>query len=131
MRRLALHGCPLALASLLVADDARAADSKRRFSTISVVEATYGGGNCPSVSKGNVTQALAAACNNQKLCNFRIHYREVGEDPAPGCDKAFAVSYRCSGGSRFDRCSVEAEAGAGGEAGLPNNFCLLHCPQNR
>jgi hypothetical protein len=48
------------LSSLLVAEDARAGEGKRRFSAINVVEATYGS-NCQGVSKGNVTQALATA----------------------------------------------------------------------
>jgi hypothetical protein len=119
----------VALPVLALMTDALAGD-KRRFSAIKVIEATYGG-NCAGVPKGNATQTLAAACDNQRLCNFRIYYRELGSDPAPGCEKGFAVSYRCSGSSRLDRCLVDPEAGAGGEEEQPNNFCLLHCPQNR
>jgi hypothetical protein len=52
----------------------------------------------------------------------------MGGDPAPGCKKAFRVSFVCGKNTKNpETCALEAEAGKGGEDGEANNFCLLHC----
>jgi hypothetical protein len=103
-----------------------AAAEKKRTNVIKIVEATYGG-NCPGVEKGNVTPFVAAGCVDDDLCNYRVYYKQLGGDPAPGCDKDFKVTYTCGRSTRRNTCDVAAEAGKGGEDGYPNQFCLLHC----
>jgi hypothetical protein len=107
--------------------DVAAAENKRT-NRIKVLEATYGG-NCTGVAAGNATTFVASACNDQDLCNYRVYYKDIGGDPAAGCDKEFRVTYSCGSGKSAKRetCAVEAEAGKGGEDGHPNRFCLLHC----
>ena len=107
--------------------DAAAADDKKT-NRIKVLEATYGG-NCTGVAAGNATTFVASACNDQDLCNYRVYYKDIGGDPAAGCDKEFRVTYACGSGKNAKRetCALEAEAGKGGEDGYPNRFCLLHC----
>jgi hypothetical protein len=114
----------VAAACLLLAGAAGAAEQKR--AGIRVIEATYGG-NCAGVRKGNVTQFVAAACNDKTLCNYRIYYKEMGGDPAEGCAKAFSLSYACAKSGKRERCNVAAEAGSGGEDGKPNEFCMMAC----
>jgi len=115
-------------AGLLVAGAAGAAEQKR--AGIRVIEATYGG-NCAGVRKGNVTQFVAAACNDKTLCNYRIYYKDMykdlGGDPAEGCAKAFSLSYACAKSGKRERCNVAAEAGSGGEDGKANEFCMMVC----
>ncbi len=108
-----------------VTDDVGAAENKRS-NAIEVLEATYGG-NCQGVTKGNVTQFVASACDSKDLCNYRVYYKNLGGDPAEGCEKNFAVSYRCGKNTKPDACTLPAEAGKGGEEGHANHFCLLHC----
>ena len=94
----ATRGASIALAAgLLLAGETGAAEQKR--SGIRILEATYGG-NCAGVSKGNVTAFVAATCNNKNLCNYRIYYKDMGGDPAPGCAKAFILSYTCAGSGK-------------------------------
>jgi hypothetical protein len=118
----------VAAACLLLAGAAGAAEQKR--AGIRVIEATYGG-NCAGVRKGNVTQFVAAACNDKTLCNYRIYYKDLhkdlGGDPAEGCAKAFSLSYACAKSGKHARCNVAAEAGSGGEDGKPNEFCMMAC----
>lgn len=98
-----------------VTDDVGAAENKRS-NAIEVLEATYGG-NCQGVTKGNVTQFVASACDSKDLCNYRVYYKNLGGDPAEGCEKNFAVSYRCGKNTKPDACTLPAEAGKGGEEG--------------
>ena len=105
--------------------DAAAAEDKRT-NRIKVLEATYGG-NCTGVAAGNATTFVASACNDQDLCNYRVYYKNIGGDPAAGCDKEFRVTYSCGKSTKRETCALEAEAGKGGEDGYPNRFCLLHC----
>ena len=105
-----------------------AAAAEDRANRIKVLEATYGA-NCTGGATGNATTFVASACNNQDLCNYRVYYKDIGGDPAAGCDKEFRVTYSCGSGksARRETCALEAEAGKGGEDGYPNRFCLLHC----
>src|SRR5882724_10806838 len=65
------------------AQDLRAAPPPQ--TGISVVAGTYGG-NC-GASHGNVTGALASACNTTLgHCDYIVDYTIIG-DPAPGCAK--------------------------------------------
>jgi hypothetical protein len=107
-----------------VTDDVSARENRR--SAIKVLEATYGG-NCQGVTKGNVTQFVASACDSKDLCNYRVYYKNLGGDPAEGCEKNFAVSYACGRNAKPDACMLQPEAGKGGEDGQANHFCLLHC----
>jgi hypothetical protein len=112
-----------------VTDNVSAAENKRS-NAIKVLEATYGG-NCQGVTKGNVTQFVASACDSKDLCNYRVYYKNLGGDPAEGCEKNFAVSYTCGKNAKPDACTLPAEAGKGGEEGAANHFCLLHCLSTR
>ena len=105
--------------------DAGAAENKRS-NNIKILEATYGG-NCKGVTKGNVTRFVASECDNQDLCNYRVYYKQLGGDPAEGCEKSFAVSYTCGRNTKRNACTLPPEAGKGGEEGQANHFCLLHC----
>jgi hypothetical protein len=102
------------------------AGERKYTNVIKIIEATYGG-NCEGVAKGNATQFLASACDNSRLCNYRVYYRQLGGDPAAGCEKDFRVLYTCGRTAKPNTCEVAAEAGMGGEDGYPNQFCLLHC----
>ena len=105
--------------------DVGAAENKRS-NVIKILEATYGG-NCEGVTKGNVTQFVASACDSKDLCNYRVYYKQLGGDPAEGCEKSFAVSYTCGRNAKRNACTLPPEAGKGGEEGQANHFCLLHC----
>ena len=103
------------------------AEDKKLRNAIKVLEATYGG-NCAGVARGNVTQFIASACDGSDLCNYRVYYKNMGGDPATGCKKAFRVTFVCGKNTKKpETCTLEAEAGKGGEDGEANNFCLLHC----
>ncbi len=107
--------------------DIVAAEKKQATNAIKVLEATYGA-NCSGVAKGNVTAFVSKACDNDALCNYRVYYKSMGGDPAPGCEKDFKVTYTCGKNSKRLICTVPPEAGGGGEQNSPNEFCLLHCP---
>lgn len=77
--------------------------------TISVTTATYGA-NC-GVPAGNSTQAIAAVCNGQAICNYTVDYTVLG-DPASGCAKDFIVEYSCSDGVALT-ATADPEAGFG------------------
>jgi hypothetical protein len=62
---------------------------KKHPNAIRVLEATYGG-NCEGIAKGNVTRFVASTCDGTDLCNYRVYYKNMGGDPAPECEKAFA-----------------------------------------
>jgi hypothetical protein len=124
------HLAPWIAIGLLLANSLSselAAAEKKRVNAIKVIEATYGG-NCPGVNEGNATRFVAKACDEKDLCNYRVYYKQLGGDPAAGCDKDFRVAYSCGRSAARSTCEVEAEAGRGGEDGAPNQFCLLHCP---
>ena len=101
-------------------------EEKKPTNAIRVVEATYGG-NCTGVAKGNVTRFVASICDGTDLCNYRVYYKNMGGDPAPGCKKAFRANYVCGKNRKPETCDLEAEAGMGGDDGEANLFCLLHC----
>lgn len=86
---------------------------------IHLVNATYGG-NCPdfatltqhpNLSKpGNATAAVSAACEGSKsLCLFKIDATTLG-DPAVGCGKEFAVTWRCGSDKKIHEAYFPAEA---------------------
>ena len=102
------------------------AKEEKPRNAIRVLEATYGG-NCAAVAKGNATKFIASACDGTDLCNYRVYYKNMGGDPAPGCRKAFSVNYVCGKNTKPETCALGAEAGMGGDDGEANNFCLLHC----
>jgi hypothetical protein len=102
------------------------AEEKKPANAIRVLEATYGG-NCAGVAKGNVTKFIASTCDGTNLCNYRVYYKNMGDDPAANCRKAFQVTYVCGKNKKPETCALEAEAGMGGDDGEANNFCLLHC----
>jgi hypothetical protein len=104
--------------------DAAFAAGKKQLPTIKILEATYGG-NC-KVPKGNVTRFVASQCNDKTMCNYRVYYKHLDEQPPSGCEKNFSVRYAC--GRYFKNCTVEAEAGWGGDEGHPNKFCMMYCP---
>jgi hypothetical protein len=76
---------------------------------IYVTSATYGG-NC-GVPRGNVTYALAEACNGRRVCEYVVHHRILG-DPARGCPKDFVVRWQCGDGEPH-RAGAPPEAGFG------------------
>jgi hypothetical protein len=102
------------------------AEETKPTNAIRVVEATYGG-NCTGVAKGNVTKFVASTCDGTDLCNYRVYYKNMGGDPAPGCKKAFRANYVCGKNRKPETCDLQAEAGMGGDDGEANHFCLLHC----
>lgn len=85
---------------------------------IAVTSATYGA-NC-GVPAGNVTGALQAACNGRASCEYVVDYTVLG-DPAPGCAKAFSVTWTCGAGA-------PRQAGAPGEAGFGSRVQLSCTP---
>jgi hypothetical protein len=101
-------------------------EEKKPTNAIRVVEATYGG-NCTGVAKGNVTKFVASICDGTDLCSYRVYYKNMGGDPAPGCKKAFRANYVCGKNRKPETCDLEAEAGMGGDDGEANHFCFLHC----
>jgi hypothetical protein len=86
---------------------------------IQVVEATYGkscenftppAGYTNQVKQGNVTAAVAKACDKaQENCHFVIDDSKI-VDPAPGCAKDFLVSWRCGSTAGTHRFHLGAEA---------------------
>ena len=85
---------------------------------ITVVSATYGG-NCGAPT-GNVTSALASACNDQGQCNYTVDYQVLG-DPAYGCAKTYQAQYTCAADTTVHTVSAPAEAGFG-------SVVTLSCP---
>jgi hypothetical protein len=63
--------------------------------TILVDSATYGS-SC-NVPAGNDTKNLAAQCNGQVQCAYRVSNDRPGGDPASGCSKGYTAQYYCSG----------------------------------
>ncbi len=115
----------LLIAALLAfCTNAAGAAGKRQLPTIKILEATYGG-NCKNVPKGNVTRFVASECNDKSMCNYRVYYKQMEESPPAGCERNFSARYAC--GRSFKHCTVEAEAGWGGDEGHPNKFCMMYC----
>lgn len=78
---------------------------------VDVVEATYGS-SCRSefeITPGNVTGNVAGVCNGKGRCDFAVDVDFLG-DPANGCAKDFAVSWRCGPGSQIRAAVLPAEA---------------------
>jgi hypothetical protein len=98
-------------------------------SVIHVAEATYGlsckdftppPGHDNQVKLGNVTAAVAKACDQTKTsCLFDVDDAKLG-DPATGCGKDFAVGWRCGGDSEVHKFYLPAEASG--------RSALLSCP---
>jgi hypothetical protein len=84
---------------------------------IRVISATYGG-NCRA-PRGNVTNALAGACNEHADCTYKIDYTVLG-DPAGGCQKDYQAEWVCGGNPEILRTSAPPEAGYG-------SIVRLHC----
>ncbi len=82
---------------------------------IQVVAGTYGQ-NCRA-PYGNVTKFLAAACNGQYQCNYKVDYTVIG-DPAYGCGKDYFAEWRCNGQPQVYRATAAAEAGFGSMVNL-------------
>lgn len=93
---------------------------------IHVAEATYGmscnGSKTPSgtiaeIKAGNATDAVSKQCDGAKgKCEFTITL----PDPANGCGKDFAVTWRCGAGETGGRVYVSGEA--------QGKKALLVCP---
>jgi hypothetical protein len=86
---------------------------------IHVAEATYGD-NCQSyvtpaqfpnwARPGNVTAAVAAACDRTRgSCLFTVDVTKLG-DPAIGCGKEFLVTWRCGSDQTIHEAYLPAEA---------------------
>ncbi len=86
--------------------------------TIQIVGGTYGQScNAPY---GNKTAQLAAACNGQTTCNYKVDYQILG-DPAYGCAKDYIAEWRCGADPTVNRAVAPAEAGFG-------SILALGCP---
>ncbi|WP_217520162.1 hypothetical protein [Roseicyclus elongatus] len=77
---------------------------------INVLSASYGV-NC-GAPQGNVTGHIAAQCNGQTSCDYRVDHTVIG-DPAVGCRKTYQVSYECGDGVTR---TAEAPAEASGRS---------------
>jgi hypothetical protein len=119
-----IHFVTLAAVLVLCAADVSFAAGKKQLPTIRIIEATYGA-NCQNVSKGNVTRFVASQCNDKTMCNYRVYYKHLEEEPPSGCERNFSVRYAC--GRSFKSCTVDAEAAWGGDDGHPNKFCMMYC----
>lgn len=78
--------------------------------TIWVVGGTYGA-SC-GVPHGNVSGALARACNGRRSCTYTVNHKTIG-DPKPGCGKDYLAEWRCIGSTTIHRSHVGPEAGYG------------------
>jgi peptidoglycan/LPS O-acetylase OafA/YrhL len=77
---------------------------------IAILSATYGQ-NC-GVRRGNATADVQASCKGKSSCGYVVDVTRLG-DPANGCAKNFAVTYRCSGSPDALTREAPAEAGFG------------------
>jgi hypothetical protein len=95
-----------ALAALASAHAVAGPNTVGANGTISLLNATYGG-NCNKWLAGDVTAAVAAACNGKESCAYQLcicgydHCTEALNpcvpDPAQTCAKDFSVRWHCSG----------------------------------
>lgn len=76
--------------------------------SIHVVAGTYGG-NC-KVAHGNVSGALASACNGKSHCIYTIDYKVIG-DPAFGCAKNYVAEWTCGTNANVMTDEATPEAG--------------------
>ena len=60
---------------------------------------------------GNVTSYLAAQCNGERRCDYRIDYKVIG-DPRPGRAKDYVALWRCGNGP-IQTAVAPPEAGFG------------------
>ena len=98
-------------------------------SVIHVVDATYGlackdfaspAGKPNLVKVGNVTAALAGACDKAKTtCLFAVDAVQIG-DPADGCSKDFIANWRCGSDQTVHQFYLPAEASG--------RSAVLSCP---
>ena len=89
---------------------------------IRVLQGLYGH-NCRSNQDYDRTRDLAAHCDGQQSCEYRVDYSRLG-DTAPGCAKEYQAAWRCLGARPpvVHRETVPAEAGLG-------SVVRLSCPQ--
>jgi peptidoglycan/LPS O-acetylase OafA/YrhL len=97
-------------------------------SEVAVLSASYGL-NCRafavvppamnSVTPGNITQKIKDHCDLSVKCDFFVNVDELG-DPASGCSKDFAVTYRCTGRPDVKTAYLPGEANG--------RSILLECP---
>jgi hypothetical protein len=78
--------------------------------SITVVAGTYGGN--AGVPHGNVTSALASACNGRGSCDYTVSVAALG-DPAPGQAKDYVAEWRCGSDAPVYSTTAPAEAGFG------------------
>ena len=98
-------------------------------SVIHVVAGTYGDvcknfvpppGHANTAKFGNVTAALASACDKAKAtCAFKVVVEQLG-DPASGCEKDFIANWSCGSEQNTHRFYLPAEANG--------HSVLLVCP---
>jgi len=94
-------------------------------SGIQVEAGTYGG-NCSGVTRGNVTEHLAATCNGQMVCDYSVDHNVIG-DPAYGCRKQYVAEWKCGQGSGIHRADAIIKPEDLGEAGY-GSIVKLRCP---
>lgn len=82
---------------------------------ITVIEASYGG-RC-GAPQGNVTGAVANACDGTRGCTFVVDVAQLG-DPAAGCAKDFRVVWRCATEEGIRTAAVTEDAGNGSSVAL-------------
>ena len=77
---------------------------------VTVIDASYGA-NCGAPS-GNVTGAVARACDGTSGCQFLVDVTQLG-DPVVGCAKDFRVVWRCATEETISTALAPPEAGRG------------------
>lgn len=75
---------------------------------LTVIQASYGA-SC-GAPLGNVTGAVARACDGTWGCGFVVDVEQLG-DPAVGCAKDFRVTWRCATEEGVRTAAVPGEAG--------------------
>jgi hypothetical protein len=82
---------------------------------ITVVAGTYGR-SC-GAPQGNVTSALARACNGRTICNVAID-AEPAEGATSGCDKDYSAEWKCGSATAIYTAAIPAGAGRGARVTL-------------
>ena len=77
---------------------------------IRVTEATYGYHNCGGGS--SQTNNLAAACDGQSSCTYRVNHGAIG-DPSYGCPKRYHYNWCCGDGNNNCHGSYVSEEASG------------------
>jgi hypothetical protein len=75
---------------------------------LQITSATYGE-NC-GTAPGNATRDVAESCNGKQTCDYVVDIDRLG-DPAPRCDKNYAVEYSCDPDATPLREELPGEAG--------------------